>query len=144
MIQLLFLQLNSTSVTVSSAQEIFEVWCLSPSVHLDLWRDTVWALADGLIASPVEWQLLKGFLNCTQVDGWLSTGQWTEFGNGEGEKREIRKVRVKQRVKLEDSDPDTKGYSKKKCLWKKKKKIWRQKKSYGSRRTECGILKRLL
>lgn len=41
-------------------------------------RVPVWALAAGLIASPVEWQLLKGFLNCTQVDGWLSGGQRTE------------------------------------------------------------------
>lgn len=111
--QVLFLHLNFASVTVSSAQQIFEKWCLSPSLYLDLWRDAVWALADGLIASSVEWQLLKGFLNCTRVDGCLSAGQWTEFGKGEGEKAEIGEMRVKQRVELEDSDPDTKAYRRK-------------------------------
>lgn len=55
-------------------------WCRVP----------VWALAAGLIAGPLEWQLLKGFLNCTRVDGWLSGGQWTENfqrkgGGGQGE-----------------------------------------------------------
>lgn len=50
-------------------------------------RVPVWALAAGLIASPVEWQLLKGFLNCTQVDGWLSGGQWTESFERGGKKK---------------------------------------------------------
>lgn len=89
---------------------------LSPSVSLGLgetrltfkaarWRRVpVWALAAGVIGGPVEWQLLKGFLNCPQVDGWLSGGQWTEnFERGLGWVRGSR----------EDSHPDTKV-----CRWR--------------------------
>lgn len=49
-------------------------------------------MAAGLIASPVEWQLLKGFLNCTQVDGWLSGGQWTENFERGGEGRRTERA----------------------------------------------------
>lgn len=53
----------------------------------------------------MEWQLLKGFLNCTQVDGLLSGGQWTEtFEKGGGGQS--------QRGTRKDSDPDTKVYEK--------------------------------
>lgn len=77
-------------------------------------------MAAGLIASPVEWQLLKGFLNCTQVDGWLSGGQWTENferGGGGQAHRESRK----------DSDPDTKVYRKRNVFNPEKKEVFKLK-----------------
>lgn len=81
----------------------------------------VWALAAGLIASPVEWQLLKGFLNCTQVDGWLSGGQWTEYFE-RGEKKNSGKEGCRGgEWSRKDSDPDTKVY--------RKKEIWIPEKS---------------
>lgn len=83
-------------------------------------RVPVWALAAGLIASPVEWQLLKGFLNCTQVDGWLSGGQWTE--NFERGKKRGWKGRRRGELSWKDSDPDTKVYRKRNVLNLKKKK----------------------
>lgn len=91
-------------------------------------RVPVWALAAGLIASPVEWQLLKGFLNCTQVDGWLSGGQWTE--NFERGKKKGMEGQEEGWVELEGQWPWHQGVQEKKCLEPQKKKMkcinWRQ------------------
>ena len=86
-------------------------------------RVPVWALAAGLIASPVEWQLLKGFLNCTQVDGWLSGGQWTD--NFEREKKKKKDGRAGGGVSWAGRTVTlTPRCTGKEMSWTSKKKKW--------------------